>query len=203
MAKTTERTDMVKLVRDLPSRQVESVFVGLTYVFAVLLIVFAVIPTVQTVFTINKEMKEKERVSNALEAKLVALSSLDEQYNSNADAFKDITLLFPDSGNFSLFLSNIDAVVSRNNFILESISFSEYEKETLDVKTSVLKPWSVRLSVNGKKVYFITLLKDLEAMPMYPVVERVSFGSDVDDNGNTRYSVSLRIYHIESSNFYE
>ena len=203
MPKTAKRTDIVKLVRDLPSRQVESVFVGLTYVFAVLLIVFAVIPTIQTVFTINKEIKEKERVSSALEAKLVALSSLDEQYNSNADAFKDITLLFPDSGNFSLFLANIDAVISRNNFILESISFSEYEKEVLDVKTSVLKPWSVRLSVSGKKVYFITLLKDLEAMPMYPVVERVSFGGDVDDNGNTRYSVSLRIYHIESSNFYE
>lgn len=203
MAKTSKRTDILKLVRDLPSKQVERVFVGLTYVFSVLLIVFAVIPTVQTVLNINDEIKEKERISKALDAKVTALSSLDDQYNERSDDFKDLSLLFPSNGNFSLFLSNIDAVVSRNNFVLDSIGFSEYERDTYNVKASILKPWSVRLSVSGKKVYFITLLKDLEAMPMYPVIESVSYGSELDDNGNTRYSVALRIYHVENPKFYD
>ncbi|MGI6423314.1 MAG: hypothetical protein ACOX0X_01660 [Candidatus Dojkabacteria bacterium] len=203
MAKQSKRSEMVKLVSNLPSKQLESVFTGLTYVFAVLLIVFAVVPTIQTIFSINKEIKEKERVYKALEDKLVALSSLDEEYNDKSEEFKNLSLLFPSTGNFSLFLSNIDAVVSRNNFILDSISFSEYDRETYNVKSAALKPWSVRISVSGKKVYFVTLLRDLEAMPMYPVIENVSYSSEVDDNGNVRYSIGLRIYHIENSKFYD
>lgn len=199
----SKRLELANLIKKGPSKQIDSVFTGLTYIFAVLLLVFAIVPTVNTISSINKEIKEKNRVNESLENKISALASLDEQYIENKDSFKDLTLLFPASGNFSLFLSNIDAVVTRNNFILESISFSKYDRDTFNTKTTVLKPWSVRMSVSGKKVYLITLLRDLEAMPMFPVLESVSYGSEVDDDGNTRYSLSLRIYHVESPKFYE
>jgi len=198
-----KRFEMSNLIKKAPSKSVENVFVGLTYILVVLLTVFAIIPTIKTINGINKEIKEKERISKALDEKIVALSSLDEEYIENTDAFKDLTLLFPSTGNFSLFLSNIDAVVSRNNFILKSISFSDYDRDLFTSKASVLEPWSVRMSVSGKKVYLITLLKDLEAMPMYPVIENVSYNSDVDEDGNTSYSLALRIYHIENAKFYE
>lgn len=203
MAEESNKLQVVTLIKNAPSKQIDNVFTGLTYVLAVVLLVLAVIPTVNAISTVNKEIKEKERISLALEDKIVALSSLDDQYNENISLFKDLSLLYPASGNFSLFLSNIDSVVSRNNFILDSISFSEYDRENFKVKTLVLEPWSVRLSVSGKKVYLINMLKDLEAMPMYPVIENVSYGSEEDDSGNTRYSIYLRIYHVNNDKFYE
>lgn len=200
----SKRFEIATLIKKAPSKQVEGVFIGLTYVVATLLLVFAIIPTVSTILQINKEIQEKQRIHDSLEDKLAALTSLDEEYNSKNSEFKDLALLFPASGNFSLFLSNIDAVIARNNFILESISFSEYDRENFDIKTLSLKPWSVRLSVSGKKVYLITLLRDLEAMPMYPVIETVSYGDDVDDDGNTKYSLMLRIYHVpDNPKFYD
>ncbi|MFA5622629.1 MAG: hypothetical protein WC981_00095 [Candidatus Dojkabacteria bacterium] len=200
---SSKKLELANLIKKMPSKQIDSVFIGLTYLFAVLLLIFAVVPTVNTIININKEIKDKDRINESLENKISALATLDEQYIENADAFKDLTLLFPASGNFSLFLSNIDAVVTRNNFTLESISFSKYERDTFKTKTTVLKPWSVRMSVSGKKVYLVTLLRDLEAMPMFPVLESVSYGSELDDDGNTRYSLSLRIYHVENAKFYE
>lgn len=199
----SKRLKLVKLIKEAPSKQVENVFVGLTYIFAVLLLVFAIIPTINTIFQINKEIQEKQTVYKALENKIIALSSLDGQYNENLDKFKDLTLLYPTSGNFSLFLSNIDAVISRNNFVLDAISFSEYDRDTFQIKTSVVKPWSVRIVVSGKKVYLVTLLRDLEAMPMFPVIESLAYGTDIDDEGNTKYSITLRIYHVENPKFYE
>lgn len=204
MAEESKRLETVNLIKNSPSKQMENIFVGLTYVVAILLLVFAVIPTVSTILQINKEIQEKERTQKALEEKLVALSSLDEEYNARLTEFQNLSLIFPSTGNFSLFLSNIDAVVARNNFVLNSISFSEYDKSTYDINTISLKPWSVRMTVSGKKVYLITLLRGLEDMPMYPVVESVSYGDDVDDDGNTRYSITLRIYHIpENPKFYD
>ncbi len=199
----SKRLELVKLIKEAPSKQVENVFVGLTYIFAVLLLVFAIIPTINTIFQINKEIQEKQTVYKALENKIIALSSLDGQYNENLDKFKDLTLLYPTSGNFSLFLSNIDAVISRNNFVLDAISFSEYDRDTFQIKTSVVKPWSVRIVVSGKKVYLVTLLRDLEAMPMFPVIESLAYGTDIDEEGNTKYSITLRIYHVENPKFYE
>ena len=204
MAEESKRFETVKLIKNAPSQQLNGIFTGLTYVVAVLLLVFAIIPTVSTILEVNKEIQQKENTQKALEDKVVALSSLDDQYNNKSDQFKNLSLLFPSTGNFSLFLSNIDAVVSRNNFILNSIAFSDFDKDTYKINTLILKPWSVRMTVSGKKVYLITLLRDLEAMPMYPVIENISFSDEVDPNGNTRYSIMLRIYHIpENPKFYD
>ena len=198
----SSKVEYVKIIKDGPSKQAELIFTGLTFIFGTLLIVFAVVPTIKTVFTISA-IKEKERITVALKDKLKALTSLDEQYNEQESTFDDLSLVFPTSLNFSLLLSNMDAVVTRNNFILDSIGFSEYKKEGFDIKTASLEPYSVRISVSGKKVYLMNLLKDLEAMPMYPVIESINYGSDLDENGNTNYSLQLMIYHIENVNFYD
>lgn len=201
------KVEYVKMVKKGPDKKAEMIFTGLTFIVSVLLIVFAIVPTFKTVRDINSEIKKKEQVSAALKGKLEALTSLDGQYNQNEEVFKNLTLIFPTSQNFSLFLANIDAIITRNNFSLDSIGFSENKQsrsnENEDIKTKVLVPYAVRLSVTGNRIDLITLLKDLEALPMYPVVESISYSNKVDGEGKTQYSLSLRIYQIENVNFYD
>lgn len=206
MENTERQLEYVGIAKKGPSKKAEMIFTGLTFIVAVLLIVFAISPTITTVTDINKEIKEKEEITQALELKIKALNELDNQYNENKETFKDISLIFPTSQNFSLFLANIDAIVTRNNFILTSIGFSEYKETTKDedsLSISSLTPFSVRLSVKGSRMNLISFLKDLESLPMYPVVESINYSSDVDEEGFTDFSVSLRVYHIENVNFYE
>lgn len=203
MARKPDKVDYIQVIKEAPSKNLDYIFISLTFIVAILLIVFAIKPTVEAVLTIGKEIKEKERIVGALNSKINALSVLDTQYNDNKDSFEGLTLIYPTSGNFSLFLSNIEAVIARNNFILESVGFSEYDSAKMDINASVLKPWSTRISVSGKRSNVLNLLKDLEAMPMYPVIESFSFSDKTDEYGNVRYSIQLRIYHIENNMFYE
>lgn len=203
---TERKVQYVGIAKKGPSKKAEMIFTGLTFIVAVLLIVFAIVPTFRTVTDINKEIKEKERISDALGLKIKALNELDSQYNSNKETFKDISLIFPTSQNFSLFLANIDAIVTRNNFVLTSVGFSEDKKskgDSYDLKTTVMAPYTVRLSVKGSKIGLVSFLKDLESLPMYPVVESISFSNDVDEQGNTAFSLSLRVYHVDDVNFYD
>ncbi len=204
---TERKVEYVKMVKNGPNKKAEMIFTGLTFIVSVLLIVFAIVPTFKTVKDISDDIKKKEQVSEALNGKLEALTSLDGQYNQNEEVFKNLTLIFPTSQNFSLFLANIDAIITRNNFLLDSISFSENKKSSTDgnedIKTKVLVPYAVTLSVTGNRIDLVTLLKDLEALPMYPVVESISYSSKVDADGKTQYSLSLRIYQIENVNFYD
>jgi len=199
------KVEYVKMVRQGPDKKAEMIFTGLTYIAAVLLIALAIIPTVKTVQTIDREIKQKERVSAALKAKLQALTSLDGQYNSNKEAFEDITLIFPTSENFSLFLANVDPIVTRNGFILKNLSFSTVRKSSTDnfLNTKVLEPYSARLAVTGNRSNLIPFLKDLESLPMYPIVEGISYSDDIEDDGSTNYSITLRLYNIDDVKFYD
>ncbi len=201
-----KKVDYVKMAKQNLNKKSEMIFTGLTYIVAILLIALAIVPTFKTVKTINSEIKQKERISEALKMKLQALTSLDDQYNSNKDAFEDITLIYPVNENFSLLLANIDPIVTRNSFILRNLSFSEIRSSSKNapaIETKVLVPYQVRLNVGGNRSNLISFLKDLEALPMFPVVESISYSSTVEEDGTTNYSITLRVYHIEDVNFYK
>ena len=199
------KVEYVKIAKEGPDKKAETIFTGLTYIAAILLIVFAIVPTFNTVKSIDKEIKEKERIS-ALKNKLQTLSSLDEQYNNNKKAFEDITLIFPADENFSLFLANIEPIITRNSFVLRSVSFSEVKgsaKEDIGLNTTALVPYNVRINVGGNKSNLMILLKGLESLPMYPVIEGISYSNKIEKDGTTNYSITLRVYNIEDVNFYK
>lgn len=201
--KNTERRQFkyTDFLRNPPSKKVMYYMSGATLLMAILLVAFAIRPTVLTIDRINNEVKEKKRIYEALSDKIDALVQLDTQYIELEDNIDSLQLIYPTSGNFSLFMSNIDAVVSRNGFALRSLSFSEYDSDLYDINSSVLSPWAVQLSVQGPESNIDNLFDDLEAMPMYPVIDRFSYGQN-DNQGVKSYSISMRIYHIENNKFY-
>jgi Tfp pilus assembly protein PilO len=198
------KVEFVKIAKQEPNKKSEMIFTGLTYIVAILLIVFAIVPTFKTVQRINSEIKSKEVTTEALKNKLVALTSLDSQYAQNKEIFDGISLVFPNNEDFSLFLANIDSIVSRNAFALNSIGFSKIKENSQEstLNFSVLKPYSISLNVAGNKSGLIPFLNDLEALPMYPIIEGISYSNQTDTQGNTNYSISLRVYNIEEVNFY-
>ncbi|HCC67766.1 TPA: hypothetical protein DEP90_00955 [Patescibacteria group bacterium] len=203
MADTSERKQFryMEFLKNSPTKKSMYYMSGFTILMAILLIAFAIRPTLLTIDRINDEIREKERIYGALNQKIEALAQLDVQYAELGEDLDSLQLIYPTSGNFSLFMSNIDAVVSRNGFLLRSLSFTEYDEELFDINTSVLSPWAVQLSVLGPESNIDNLFEDLEAMPMYPIIDRFSYGQD-EENGLKGFSISMRIYHIENNKFY-
>ncbi len=200
--KSINTTEYIKIIKESPEKKKSYFFVGATFLIAILLIVFAIRPTILTITRINKEIKTKKVINEQLENKINSLSKLDGEYEKIKDNLDDLRLIFPADGNYSLFLSNIDAVSSRNGFVLNGINFDKYDGENYKISSKVLVPWSVRLSVKGKRVNFINYLKELESLPMFPVIESVSYNAQSDEDGFTSFNILLRIYHIENNKFY-
>lgn len=203
MANTQERKQLryLKFLTESPSEKTMYYLVAFTIFMSILLIAFAIRPTILTISRINGEIKEKKRISEALTNKISVMTKLDEQYIEFSENLDSLQLIFPTSGNFSLFLSNIEAVVSRNGFVLKGLSFSEYDKDLYDINSTVLSPWAVQMSVVGPESNINNLFKDLEAMPMYPVIDRFTYGQSEEEGGKS-FSLLMRIYHVENNNFY-
>ena len=203
MANTGEREQLkyINFLKEPPTKTAMYYMSAFTVLVAILLAVFAIRPTLLTIDRINSEIKEKQRIYDALDTKINAMVQLDQQYTEFSDNLDSLQLIYPTSGNFSLFMSNIDSVVSRNGFTLRGLSFSEYDNDLYDVNSIVLAPWAVQISVNGPESNIDNLFDDLESMPMYPVIDRFSYGEPEDD-GSKSFSISMRIYHVENNKFY-
>ena len=99
-------------------------------------------------------------------------------------------------------LSNIDSVVNRNGFKLNSISFDKYDGEGYNLSPSVLKPSIVRLSISGQYDSLINFLKDLESLPMHAVVEGIRFsipqdGDDISFSLSREFIISQKITYFK------
>lgn len=200
--KKSNKIDLLKVIRETSEKKMSYIFTGVTVAVAIILIVGAIRPTVITITRINSEISTKEKTDNALSDKINALSELDTQYYELKNDFKNISLVFPTENNFSLFMANIDAVSSRNGFVLMGLSFFEY-KEDNPLSTTVLEPWSVRLTVDGKRANLVNLLRDLESLPMYPVIESISYSDKSETEETTSFTINMRIYHVPINNFYD
>jgi len=195
--------EYMKVIKESPDKKRSYIFFGFSILVSIVLILFAIRPTVTTIARINKEIKEKERVNSLLENKINTLNELDKQYVPNKESFEDLEMIFPAGENFSLLLANMELVTTRNGHKLSSISFDGYKGKDYNIITKALKPYTMTFSARGKEENILNFLQELEDLPMYPVIETFSYSTETAEDGTNAFTISLRIYHVDNVNFYK
>ncbi len=203
MAQQRKSVGLLATIKESSEKRDSYASFAISLLVSIVLIVFAVKPTISTIIQIKQAVKEKTLVNKQIQDRIDALTKLDTQYQEEESKFNALQMVFPSDGLYVLILSNIESIVSRNGFTLSSVSFDGYDGKNYKLQTSVLKPSSLRLSVSGSYSDFINLLKDFESLPMSPVVENLSFSTQRDESGLSSFSLSLRIYGVEQSKFYK
>ena len=196
-------TEYIIALKESSDKKKSYIYAGIAVVSSILLIFFAIKPTLETITSIRKDIKTKQTTVSVLDSRIAALQQLDKEYANNTRLFNMLPLLFPSNSNNSLLLYNINDIVQKNGFLLNNVSFSGYDLGST-FSTNSLKPTSVILNVVGPTSDLTSLeklLKTFESMPMYPTVYSVSYSID-EGSEKTSYSISLKIYGINDINFY-
>jgi len=194
---------LITTIKESKEKTNSYISIGFTLIVIILLIVFAIRPTITKIVNIRKEIKEKERISKLLDDRIQTLSSLDNEFEESKEKFEFIPLVYPESERYVLLLSNMEPIVNRNSFKLSSLAFDKYDGESFNLPTSALKPTSVRITVLGLYSNFVSLLKDFESLPMYIVVDRISFGnSKTSETNEVSFTLNLRVYNVNDPKFY-
>jgi Tfp pilus assembly protein PilO len=199
--KKVHTAEYIKTMKESPEKKRSYIFLGFSLLVTIILIVFAIRPTITTITRINKEIKEKTRTNDLLEKKIDTLSELDKEYKENRQKFDDLELIFPVGENQSLFLANIEPIVARNGYSLSSVRFDSYKGDFL-LNTRVLVPQTISVSVRGRQANIVGLLRELEALPTYPTIESLSYSSQEGVDGLSSFTINLRVYSIENDKFY-
>ncbi len=207
----TEEDTVLKAVTSTKQKVVKnSVF---TLAVILILLFGAIQPTVITITKILTEINEKEELLDDLKTKTNNISNLKKEFNGTGaetntvrNQIENLSLIYPSRGDFSLVMLNINEIVEKNEFEMQSINFDTPSKntntETDEKELDILEPWATTLSVKGSRANLITLLEDLESIPMYPEVTNISFSNQEDDKGQMTFSIQMEIYKINDPDFY-
>jgi len=199
--KKVNTAEYIKIIKESPEKKRSYIFFGFSLFITIILIVFAIRPTITTIIRINREIKEKTRTNNLLEEKIDTLSELDKDYKEHKHKFDDLELIFPVGKNQSLFLANIEPIVARNGYSLSSVRFDSYKGDYL-FNTRVIVPQTISVSIRGRQANIIGLLRELENLPTYPTIEALSYSAQEGVDGLSSFTVTLRVYSIENDKFY-
>jgi len=189
------------------------VFSAFTLLVLIVLLVFAVRPMLVSIARANSEIKRKEVFNEHLEQKIQDLETLRKQYYEFEDDLEDLTLIYPNNWDFSLFVSNVEELCNQNNFRLLSIRLDRFNPRDEDVllEFEKLGHWSASITVRGREENLIHLFQDFEDLPMYSTVDRLSYEVeeiDFDDLGDDadyglmEFVIGVRLYYVKDSNFY-
>lgn len=200
MSKETTSHDAIAIVNQ-KKREV-AIFISITLVVLIVLIVFPIRLMALKVIQINNEIEGKRGIKEQLDEKIDNFTQLNAQYQEIREDMEDLPLIYPNTGDYSLLVSNIDEIAKANHFRLTSVRVESERIRGDENPFETLNIWTTSINVTGRRTDLVGLLEDVEALPMFPTVKSVSYSNELDDDGLLTFRITMRVYGVDESGIY-
>lgn len=167
-------------------------------ILAIFLIVAVIRPTFTTIVRVRSEIREKENIESQLVNKIETINRLSKQYTSLNQEITTFNLIYANNNDYSLLLMNANQLGARNGLTLQSASFRGERDDELFTSLNVLEKVTASLSYQGDINQLPGLLEDLEEMPMYPVVEEITYNNEAVEGTNYLVAIQLSFYSLSA-----
>lgn len=161
----------------------------------ILLAIFAVKPTLETIAKLNAEIAEKQELTDSLSSKLTALQSASRLYAESRDKIGLLAEAMPPSPQLLTLLKIIERIASDTNVVITSMSLSDFPEETEQLPTAINgtpKILTLNLSVVGEYNYIKDFVRAIDNSRRILSINSISFSIN-DEKGAKTLQVSLAI----------
>ena len=200
MSKDTATHESIIIINE-KKREV-AIFILITLVVLSLLVVFPIRLMALKVIEVNNEIEGKRRLKERLETKIENFTQLNAEYQEIREDLEDFVLVYPNQGDYSLFVANIEEICNANFFRLRSVNLDRERMRGEQNPFEMLDIWSANITVIGRRSDLINLLEDLESMPMLPTVMSVTYSNELDEEGFLDFSIRIRVYGVTNQSIY-
>jgi Tfp pilus assembly protein PilO len=170
----------------LPSMEKENttMFVTLALTFAALTFfgIFAINPTLTTIFELQKELEENQMVEQQLTAKINNLSQLQQQYNVLEIDLPIVYEAIPKAANAPLLSAQIEALAQQNKLTLSTYRVAEVQLTSNQKQSNKVLSYVFTLQAQGNYQDMINFSTALANLNRIITVESMSIGRDSKNN---------------------
>lgn len=160
-------------------------------------------PTILTIIETNKKYNEKKALLDRMETQNTRITTLVSQQNELADEMQALDAYYPNDGDYSLFVTNVNELARKHGFWLTAVSFSSnyYRQVESDknLQYEGLNPTTFQLSLVGNYVNIHQFLTYLENLPFLPEILSLSYSPNANDPTKTTISVTILVYKLNSA----
>lgn len=147
---------------------------------------------------LNGEIKRQEQLLKDKQEVIAKANQLKEDYDTYKDELKKVSYALPSGKEIPNLIVQLEALVSENGLVLESLNFVEEAKKTKG-ETELSMPYKslgVSLSTIGTYESFESFLKALELNIRLMDIKLISFSSGKSEvEGVFTFSVDLIVYY--------
>lgn len=134
--------------------------------------IFAINPTLTTIAELKRTLKDAQFVEKQLSTKIKNLSVLQDQYAQISPDLQKIEQAVPTTSEATIFMGQLQAIVSQSGVILESIGFGEL---TLASDPPVdAGSFTFNMQINGTFLQINTFLKTLTSFDRIVVLDSIN-----------------------------
>lgn len=166
----------------IPSMEKENtrLFVTLALTFGALIFfgIFAINPTITTIFELQKELEENQMVDQQLTAKINNLSQLQQEYNELESELPIIYNAIPKSAEAPLLSAQVEALAAQYNITITTYRVAEVQLASNKKISAKTVSYTFNLQGQGKYQDMIAFSQALARINRIITVESMSIGRD-------------------------
>lgn len=178
----TKYREYLKLLPNM-GKETTNYFVTLALTFGALSFfgIFAINPTLSTIFDLRKQLADDTSVNQQLQTKIDNLSSLEQQYNELGPNLTNIYNAIPQNPDAPLLSAQIAAVAQKHNLTITNYQVAEVQLAS-SAKNSQMQSFVFILQAEGNYNDMMAFSSELASLTRIITVESIEVGRNAQDN---------------------
>ena len=174
---------------------------GFTLLFAFLLVIGAIRPTISDIIRIRTQLKRYKEIAVKLDDKIDTIYELKSELDARQRTLAYFDIYYPYNTDYSLFVSNLEYIVKQEKATLLSVTYSEktkdeYVKRFQKKGIKSLDPIVFTVTIQGDYNQLLAFLKQLEQNPYLPQVISMGYRADKADQKRA-FTINILLFRLK------
>lgn len=172
----------------------------LTLIAIIIFSVFAISPTINTIVELKKTLADSEFADEALEQKLVAMQSLQEQYDGLGETLNRVAATIPTTPDAPLLLAKVQTLASDAGLTIIKVEALQVELTKNGGEAQQPASFIFGITVSGSYDQILQFLQSLPRLDRLTTIDTLSLTKASDGSGQVTANIRAKAYfHPEAS----
>ena len=166
----------------------------LTLIAIIVFSLFAISPTINTIVELRKTLADSQFAEEALEQKLAAMQSLQEQYGTLGQTLDRISSTIPTTPEAPLLLAKVQTLASDAGLTIIKVEALQVELTKKGGESSQPSSFVFSITVAGRYDQILRFLESLPRLDRLTTIDTITLTRNIEEPGQVTANIRAKAY---------
>ena len=175
---------------------------GFTLFFALILVLFAIRPTIADIIRIKRQLKVYQQLAIQLDDKIDTIYNLTNTFDRNKATLAYFDIYYPKNLDYSLFVANLEYICKELGTKLIGVSYSaasgrKFSKDFAKRGINAVEPVVFSITIEGDYNQLVAFLKRIEQTPFLPEVFSMTYQAATPEKKQV-FTINVLLFRLKT-----